>query len=510
MLPKENQIEIIASSEISHPKFGKKPWTINRSNDFIFHTEAEDPMPEVVIRFSENAISTEGVIYLYNRYGTVEMAERLRGVQFAVSGDGVFWEKIDVDIGDDNIYNGAPIEVGMIGKNYLKIFRHKSGPPIHLSQITIGIALHEKREFDADLTRKLANEYQLPVDPNGHIIENRKRKHYISIRSSIYDAKSIVGISDISALEIVHLGRFSNALIQLCNALNIAKKLGVKKIYLPQGARAEQMFATGFPVICQDAGVEICIPAHGAERIAETILTGHFFYSEKHKYLMSSRLNNIDAAKLFKHGLGFDYGPSDVIKEDELVIHVRSGDIFNKNKTPHRAYGQPPFSYYKKIIDLVKPRVVHIVFEDEGNPVIGALKIFLFEKRIPMVLQNSSLREDIQKILKARSLVAGRGTFIAGIVSLSENIKTVYSFQNDIKVPKGANNIILDDVVGEFVENILRDNWSNSEEQRKLMLEYPVSALAIRQKKTLPELDGESFLKKKIRYIYQRLTDYLV
>lgn len=483
MLPKKNSIKIEASSDVFHPELKKNPWTLNRRKDFIFHTKKEDPKPEVVIRFLEDSISTEDVVYLYNRGGASIIEERLRGVQLSISEDGMLWELINIDIADNNVYDGVPIKVDMRGKKYLKIFRHNPGPPIHLSQITIGMAFHEKEKFDADLTRALAKKYKLLINKKGRIVENEKRKLYMSVKSSYYDTKNVVGLSSISALKIMGLGRFSNALMQLCNALIIANKLSVKKIYLPNGETARRMFRSSFPVICRDLGITICIPDCDEGITRETVLSGRFFYVEEHPHLVEGGLSAIEATSLFKHGLGFYYGPRNAIEEDELVIHIRSGDIFSNN-TPHPGYGQPPLAYYIKIIDMMAPRVVHIVFEDEGNPVIGALKALLSKREIPMVLQSSSLRDDIQKILNAKSLVAGRGTFVSGIVLLSENIKTVYSFQVKITVPKNGKNVVIDDVVGEFSERVLKHNWVNSEEQRNLMLHYPVSALAMRQEPT--------------------------
>lgn len=481
MIPKPSDIEIKASSAVTHPVLERSPWTVNGSNNFIFHTRTTDLKPEVVIRFSEDLLLTQKWVYLHNRYGDKEIAAMLLGVQFGISDDGISWRALDISLTPEQIYQGHGIPV-QLTKNtrYLRLFRDKQGPPIHLSQITIGIALQEKREIDRKLTRQFAEAYQLPLDCQGYILEHKKaplqRQSYSTVRSSFLNARD-VKVSNVAALEIRRLGRFSNALIQICNAFCIAKKLQVNKISLPNNPRAKTMFPDGSPVRFEESNIELFFSEPNPDI---TVLEGIFLYSGQHRLFSEGCPDHYEVIQDFKHGLGFDYSAKNAFPEDEVVIHIRSGDIFQEQ--PHPGYGQPPLAYYRKIIDCFAPNMVYLVYEDESNPVIGELKTFLTEKSIHWTAQSASLRKDIEVLLKAKTLVAGRGSFVPGIVALSESVRTVYTFHQGLQRIQNpiVNEIVVEDRAGEYVNAILKGNWSNSQEQRKLMLEYPDSALKIR------------------------------
>ena len=59
------------------------------------------------------------------------------------------------------------------------------------------------------------------------------------------------------------------------------------------------------------------------------------------------------------------------LPENDVVIHIRSGDIFKSN--PHPNYVPPPLSYYIKKLNKYKYEKIHIVCEDTVNPVVNEL-----------------------------------------------------------------------------------------------------------------------------------------
>jgi hypothetical protein len=90
--------------------------------------------------------------------------------------------------------------------------------------------------------------------------------------------------------------------------------------------------------------------------------------------------------------------------------------------------------------------------------------------------------EDLSALLKASTIVAGRGSFIPQVVGLSRCVKTVYTFENGfgLSVPKaGITTYRVYDAVGDFGESILKVNWKNTPAQRELMITYPVQSLGI-------------------------------
>lgn len=59
------------------------------------------------------------------------------------------------------------------------------------------------------------------------------------------------------------------------------------------------------------------------------------------------------------------------LDNDDVVLHVRSGDIFYLN--PSQNYAPPPLSYYTELLDNHKYKKIIIVCEDRKNPVVNKL-----------------------------------------------------------------------------------------------------------------------------------------
>jgi hypothetical protein len=110
-----------------------------------------------------------------------------------------------------------------------------------------------------------------------------------------------------------------------------------------------------------------------------------------------------------------------------LVIHIRSGDVFNRSN-PHSLYGQPPFAFYRTIIQQHRYSFVEIVSEDNLNPVIDALLTWGEQIGIEIKWVKSSLLNDFKKLASASNLVLSRGTFPHAFVNYSDNIRRVYSY----------------------------------------------------------------------------------
>ena len=173
--------------------------------------------------------------------------------------------------------------------------------------------------------------------------------------------------------------------------------------------------------------------------------------------------------------LKIDFEKVSDLGEETVVIHIRSGDIFNRNNfycPVVSNYIQNPLSYYKEIIDLYENAI--ILTEDHNNPIIAELsKIEKVDIRI------LSVEESIQTMLSARNLAtSGVSSFGIACALLSRNIRRLY-----------CSSIYLDEVLNynEFydpsVEIIIKEiemekyirfgEWKNTEEQRLLMLRYP-------------------------------------
>lgn len=111
----------------------------------------------------------------------------------------------------------------------------------------------------------------------------------------------------------------------------------------------------------------------------------------------------------------------DKLGENTIVIHIRSGDIFNTN--PHPKYYPPPLSYYVNILRNNNFNQIIIVSEDEKNPVVNKLlKLYPYS-----TYNKNNLKDDIKIILGATNIIESVGTFIPNLMLLSTNIKNIFS-----------------------------------------------------------------------------------
>lgn len=264
-------------------------------------------------------------------------------------------------------------------------------------------------------------------------------------------------------------GRMGNVIIQMINALAIAKKCGLPAVVANKSLLDEK------GVVIERDGIRLY--AVGSTPPDGFYLEGDFFYpgAFTNRTLPPSKEQQYDIAQRYLVPL---IGPARSIGDDgELVVHIRSGDIFQPN--PHPGYVQPPLAFYKTVLnDLFWRGVVNkvlIVCEDRENPCINALEAYALGNGIPCRVQSGTLREDVLALLQARHLVFGVGTFGAGICLLSEEVKTLNVFNSTIY--KGIPSIQEGSIYFADAGYIKDGEWVCSAAQRQLMLDFPSSGL---------------------------------
>lgn len=159
------------------------------------------------------------------------------------------------------------------------------------------------------------------------------------------------------------------------------------------------------------------------------------------------------------------------LKEDVLVIYIRSGDLFDEMNV-HPKYISAPLYYYETIINKYKSKYKKyiLVAEDTKNPVIKELL-----KKYPFIEHKiNCLKDDLEIILSASHIVSCIGTFVTSLSWISNNMKKVYlpdfvgkrNYFPTIEVEK----INLNSEKNNYINSM--GNWKNTEIQRKLLLNY--------------------------------------
>lgn len=185
--------------------------------------------------------------------------------------------------------------------------------------------------------------------------------------------------------------------------------------------------------------------------IGRTIQTPDSFY-RINQFPKEARTQNVaEAVELLKQAFQYN-GVKQMYSDDDIVIHIRSGDIFKL--TPHLYYTPPPLCYYTHIINSNTYNRIILIAEDNKNPVIDKL-LQLYPN---IEYKQQTLDEDIKTILGSSHIVCSIGSFIPALHLLSENITKIYN-------------------PGQFSSQLSQYHqknkpWKNTEEQKKLMLEY--------------------------------------
>lgn len=168
------------------------------------------------------------------------------------------------------------------------------------------------------------------------------------------------------------------------------------------------------------------------------------------------------------------------LPEDHLVIHLRGGDVFGDRKPA--SYGQPPLAFYDLILNREKWSAVTVVHQDLKNPVLDSLLQSCKARKMHVTTHSGAAKDDIKVLLTAKTLVAGRGTFMPAVVGLSRVVSRVFFFEDKFSVHPTVTDldvIRVRDAEGTYVREVLSNNWQNSAHQRNLMLSYPSSNLEV-------------------------------
>jgi hypothetical protein len=120
--------------------------------------------------------------------------------------------------------------------------------------------------------------------------------------------------------------------------------------------------------------------------------------------------------------------------------------------------------------------------KDRNNPCIDAVEGALRARGVDVVTQSGTLVEDLRFLLSAGRIVAGRGTFLRMTSHLSDRLRRIYFFEEDnlSLCEMGVEVVKAVDADGEFKSKVIRNNWTNSLEQRALILSYPSQNLTFK------------------------------
>ncbi|MCJ2048975.1 discoidin domain-containing protein [Methylobacterium sp. J-070] len=285
---------------------------------------------------------------------------------------------------------------------------------------------------------------------------------------------SLVGI------DLYENGAFGNFIIQCLLAIGICRAHKLKYIKFSIMDRSEVLDITE----PREIGGITFIPARDPLPTDGYFLSGMFFDVKIQK--LAGELEQAESRHILTNYIRplFNRLPSQFTEKpgDQLLIHIRSGDIFSTWVAPH--YPQPPLAFYKMVIrrllDEKRISSIKMVFENRLNPVIAELEAHILELGIPLTTQSGTLADDVAALVNGRYLVFGLGTFGPGVCHLSDHVEQVFFFasgwpQHFRGIPTIGKITEVLDVAGDYTKV---GEWDNSPARRQLMIDYPVEKLA--------------------------------
>ena len=113
------------------------------------------------------------------------------------------------------------------------------------------------------------------------------------------------------------------------------------------------------------------------------------------------------------------------INANDLYIHIRTGDVYFR-PILGRYYGQPPFCFYKKVIEFKKFNNIFIISEDDNYPIIKRL----IAEYKNVIYKKNSLEDDVSTLVHAYNIVGSISSFLTSLIKLNDNLK--YFWEYDI------------------------------------------------------------------------------
>ena len=155
-----------------------------------------------------------------------------------------------------------------------------------------------------------------------------------------------------------------------------------------------------------------------------------------------------------------------IFDDDDLLIHIRSGDVFSSN--PHSGWIQPPLIFYKNIIDNYNWNKIYLVSEDKKNPVTNIL-LQLYPN---IYFKIQSLENDIKLIIACKNICFGMGSFIPSLLLFNNIIKNIY-------YPEYCHRYLIDYTnctknIIKLPNYIKKGEWKNTKKQQDIMLNYVI------------------------------------
>jgi hypothetical protein len=217
--------------------------------------------------------------------------------------------------------------------------------------------------------------------------------------------------TEVAAVRVRGWHNVGNMVQQLLHALTFAERHGIAVVSGP----ANPWFDSG------PAGTVRLALARPFPRPA---LVGYYFYPQPLGLAQPWRpQHQVEALRTL-----FRVRPDPSVTPEEVVVHLRSGDVFGPD--PHPDYRPPGMGYYTSALERVVADdgvvAARLVCQDRVHPLLGPLEAWCRRRGLTTRVQVSDdLHADLATLTAARSLVLSQGTLGLSAAWLSRAVRSV-------------------------------------------------------------------------------------
>jgi hypothetical protein len=158
--------------------------------------------------------------------------------------------------------------------------------------------------------------------------------------------------------------------------------------------------------------------------------------------------------------------------ENDLTIHIRSGDLFDGDGV-NWTYIIPPLYYYVTIIETGNYKNIYLICEDTKNPCVNKL----LELYPSIHFSMNDISDDIKLIMRSTNVVCSYGSFVPALLNMTEYTKKLY-------IPSYFKQFIHLSLFNPRIEVIQIDldeykneigSWRNTARDKNMMITYKMN-----------------------------------
>ena len=310
---------------------------------------------------------------------------------------------------------------------------------------------------------KFNNYYYMPEysdDPN---IQVKQREKVYEIISNKTNKK----INKIDKIFLSRANPFGNNVICVNNAIFYCEVLGCNQIILKENTKRKWLIKN---------------PIH-IKKLNITIEQGPDVDCNDNHTLCAYNVWDILYPFILKPKVMTQYIKEEILKNlpevnidpDDLYIYLRTGDIFSYCVVP--SYAQPPLCFYEKIINNHKFKNIYIIAYDKRHVVFEPL----IKKYPKIIYHKNSLEYDIYLLTHCYNIALATSSLAISSIKFNDNLKNVFEYDILRLYDKFIflhHHVYKFDINYKIYSMKPSENyrskmffWTNSKEQRNLMLE---------------------------------------